>query len=227
MPLGNAPTPLDELEQGFGVTANAEELVRANHARMTEEQRAGGMKPVNYDLTEQVREDPSKLEDHAGVELAPENITVRGTGGNAIIQYVYVGARDSNEKGYVPYVEVYGDSKARKARAQRVAEREDPNEAAQRAADERIRKADEEAADRVREAQEKAEKILADAREKAEKELAKAREEAEESRAAAAEEAQQAADKAREESEKAKAKSGESGQRQRRSGSGGSGGSQS
>lgn len=208
MPLGNDPTPLAELEAGFGVAANASELIKANSESRSEEQRALQLKRVNDDLTNQVRDDFGKLESHLGddVEVDPENVTVRGSGASAIIQYVYVGPRGSNEKGYVPFAEVHGSAAAKRRRRAMEVERTTPDEAAQKAAAERERQAEREAAEAQAEHEAKVEEILADARAKAEEELAKAREEADKIRADAAEEAQKAADKARSDTEKAKAK---------------------
>lgn len=203
MPQGNDPTATSELEAAFGVTANAQELIDYNRSRMSTEQRAIGLKPENGPLTAEVRDDLAALSDHVGQELAPENVTVRGVGSGALIQYIYVDHRDANAKGYVPFVEVYGSDKERKARSDRVAARTTPDEAAQAAADERTREAEAEAAEAVRQAQADAEDTLAKARAAAEETLADANADAEKIRADAAADAQKAADKAREDAEKA------------------------
>jgi hypothetical protein len=203
MPLGNDPTPLAELEAGFGVTSSAEELIKANQSRMTNEQRASGMKPVNDELTGQLLDDQSKLEDHLGHEVV--NASVRGNGASALIHYVYIGSRDAHESDYVPFADVYGDKAAKQRRSALQARQTDPDEAASAAASEKLREADEQAAQTMADARAEAEKLLSDAKAKIDKLVEDASAKIEKQREQVPEEAQSAAEKAREDAEKAKA----------------------
>jgi vacuolar-type H+-ATPase subunit H len=203
MPAGNDPTSLAELEQSFGVTSSAEELIKANHARMTDEQRAGSLLAVNDQLTNYVRENLGDLESSLGHDVV--DATVRGTGARALIHYAYIGPRDAYEKDYVPFADVYGDELLQQRRAQLQARSADPDQAARTAAAEKVREADEEAADTLREAREEAEKLLADTREQVAKLVADANEQAAKQREGVPEQAQKAADDAREQAEKDKA----------------------
>lgn len=203
MPAGNDPTPLAELEQSFGVTSSAEELIKANHARMSDEQRAGSLKAANEGLTTHVRENLDELEGHLGHEVA--EATVRGTGAQALIHYAYIGPRDAYEKDYVPFADVFGSDLAKQRRANLEAKRTDPDEAAREAAAQTVREADAKAAERLREAQAEADRIVADAREEAETAVREAQEEAARQRESLAADAQKAADAAREQAEQDKA----------------------
>lgn len=203
MPLGNDPTPVTELEQSFGVTSSAEELIKANQARMPEEQRAGGLKAVNEPLNSHVRDRLGELEDHVGFEVADFN--VRGTGSNALIHYTYVGPRDAHEKGYVPFADVFGDKLLKRRREESVALRTDPEEAAQAAVAKVVADADADAQAKLRAAQEEAQQIIDKAREQADKAIRDARAEGERVRASIAEEAQKAAESAREQAEQDRA----------------------
>jgi molecular chaperone DnaK (HSP70) len=215
MPLGNDPTPLAELEAGFGVTANAEELVKQNAARFSSEQLSAGLKPPNEEYGRHLDDNFDALEKHVGQEVV--NAEVRGSGGGAVIQYVTVGPRDEHVKGYVPFVELFGDKAAKDRRASRVASRTTPDEAAMRAADSRLQEADRDAQAELEKAQEKAREAIEKAREEAEKVIQDAQAEADRIREKASEDAQKAADKAREDAEKARA---QQSSQQRRSGGG-------
>lgn len=200
MPMGNDPTPLTELEAGFGVTSNAEELVAANFERMDATQRAGGLKPINEPLTEEL--DLAAVQSHVGdgVELVGRTV-VRGSGAKAIISYTYVGPRGGVEKGYVPYVELFGSATEKRAAKATV----DPDEAAGRAAREKRDKAEAEAQAKVDKARREAADVAAKAREEADKVLAEATAEAQRIREKAEQDAAKAGDKAREDADKAKA----------------------
>jgi hypothetical protein len=200
------------LEAAFGVTSNAEELVKFNRSRYTPEQRVAIAKGVNHELSERVQEreeyDPERsqyglaagkveaaLEDHLGHPV--ETAVVRGSGRAASISYTYIGDRSSIEKGHVAFVEVFGNAQQKRA-AKRSGGKQDPDAAAKAAAEAK-----------VREAQEAAEKLLADAH----AEAARVREQA-------AEEAAKAADKAGDKAKREAAKG--SGSRSGGSRSGGS-----
>lgn len=206
MPLGNDPTPLAELEAGFGtVTATAEQLISHNATMHSREALAAGLKPVNEDLTEHVRDNLGDLESHLGdQELA--NVHVHGSGAGAMIQYVYVDERNAHVKGHVPFAEVFGDRQLkRRAEARRVRDT-NPDEAAERAATEERAAMQQDAADALADARREAEELLEKARAQAEETLADARAEVERIQEEGAEDVQAAADKAREEQEKAEAK---------------------
>src|SRR4051812_25945723 len=160
MPAGNDPTPLAELEQSFGVTSSAEELIKANHARMSDEQRAGSLLAPNDALTASVRENQDELESHLGHEVT--EATVRGVGAKALIHYAYISPRDAYEKDYVPFADVFGSDLLKQRRNTLTARRVDPDQAAREAAAEAVRESDEKAAARLREAQEEARRILDD-----------------------------------------------------------------
>jgi vacuolar-type H+-ATPase subunit H len=218
-PAGNDPTSLAELEQSFGVTSSAEELIKSNHSSMTDEQRAGALKPPNDDLTNHVREDLSALEEHLGHEVV--DATVRGSGAFALIHYAYIGARDAYEKDYVPFADVYGDDRLKQRRAQLQARAGDPDKAARSAAAEKVREADEQAAETLRKAREEADRVLADAKEQVAKIVADANAKAAEDREDLPEQAQKAADEAREQAARDKADA--EAERQPRTGDGGAG----
>jgi hypothetical protein len=213
--------PKDEagLESAFGVTSNAEELVKQNRARYTREHRAALIKPVNPELSERVQQreefDPEKsqygfasgpVEGQVGDHLGHEVLTavVRGSGRSATISYTYLGDRGAIEKGIVPFVEVFGSDKQKAAA--RKPEPKAPSEAARAAADEKLGAADSEAQAKVRAATEKAQKALADAQAKAEELIAEAHQEAAEIRAKAAQEAPDAAADAEEKAKQAAAR---------------------
>lgn len=206
MPLGNDPTPLAELEAGFGtVTATAEQLISHNATMHSRQALAAGLKPVNDDLTEHVQDNLDKLEDYLGdTEVA--NVHVHGSGAGAMIQYVYVDDRDAHVKGHVPFAEVFGNSQLkRRAKAQRV-RATNPDEAAEEAAAEERATMQQDAADALADARREAEELLEKARAQAEETMADARAEVERIQAEGAEDVQDAADKARAEQEKAEAK---------------------
>lgn len=203
--------PKDEagLESAFGVTSNAEELVKTNRARYSTAHRAALVKGVNPELSERVQKreefDPEKsqygaasgaVEAQVGDHLGHEVLTavVRGSGRAAVISYTYVGDRGSIEKGIVPFVEVFGSAKQRKA----AAADQDPAEAGQAAADETLADADAEAQEAIRQAQEDAAAKVREAQEEAQRILAEAHEEAAKVRADAAEQAPADAEKAEE-----------------------------
>lgn len=200
------PKDESELEAAFGVTSNAEELVKANRARYSPEDRATLKKGVNVELTNRVQErdeyDPEKsqyglaagpveaaLEDHLGHPV--ETAVVRGSGRGAAISYTYIGDRGSIDKGTVPFGDVFGSAKEK--RASRKARAADPDAAAQAKLDE----AETKAAEAIREAQEEAQQALDEAREQAEKAIADAQAEAAKIREKAAEDAAKAAEKAK------------------------------
>jgi hypothetical protein len=204
MPMGNDPTPIAELESAFGVTSSAEELVKQNHQRYTDEQRAGLMKPVNETLNADLQDDElGKLEDELGHEVI--DAVVRGSGASAIISYTFVGPRDSVEKDYVPYADVYGDSKLKKRRKESQALKQDPAEAGQAAAAQRMQEADREAAEKIAEAQAEATRILEDAKREAQEAVESVREEVQKIRDEAVKDAPKAAEKASEQAAKDKA----------------------
>lgn len=203
MPAGNDPTPLAELEQSFGVTSSAEELIRANQNRMTDEQLAGGLKEVNEPLNEHVQANLDKLEDHVGHEVV--DARVRGKGSSALIHYTYVGPRDAHEKGYVPFADVFGSDLLKQRRASLEQSRITPDDAAQAAVDQVVAKAESDAQSKLTDAKTEAERILADAKAKAEELTQNAVREADETRAAVAEEARKAAEDARAEAERKQA----------------------
>lgn len=231
--------PKDEagLESAFGVTSNAEELIKQNRQRYTPEQRAALAKPVNDELSGRVQEhedyDPEKsqyglaagpveagLEDHLGFPV--EAAVVRGSGGAATISYVFVDDRGSLEKGSVPFTDVFGTEASRDA-AKRKSERK-PDEEAQAAADAKLDEADSEASAKIKAAVEDAQAELAKARERAAELIAKAEEDARQIREKAAEEAPKAAEKAADDAKQQAARSGSSGSSRKggsRSGKGG------
>lgn len=199
--------PKDEagLETAFGVTSNAEELIKSNRARVTPELREASIKDENPDLTNslhQLDDDGNRISLKDDVAKAVghdvETATVRGSGARAAITYVYIGERDSLEKGVIPYDEVFSGTASAKRRAKARGEaKPSPDEAAQEAADKRIREADEEAQAKIADAQEEARRILEDAQAKAAEALAEAQQEAAETREKAAEQAPKDADKAK------------------------------
>jgi hypothetical protein len=222
------------LEAAFGVTSNAEELVKFNRSRYTPEQRVAIAKGVNHELSERVQEreeyDPERsqyglaagkveaaLEDHLGHPV--ETAVVRGSGRAASISYTYIGDRSSIEKGHVAFVEVFGNAQQKRA-AKRSGGKQDPDAAAKAAAEAKLSEADAEAQSKVREAAEEAEAKVREAQEAAEKLLADAHAEAARVREQAAEEAAKAADKAGDKAKREAAKG--SGSRSGGSRSGGS-----
>jgi vacuolar-type H+-ATPase subunit H len=218
-PAGNDPTPLAELESSFGVTSSAEELIKANHASMTGEQRTSQLLPVNEQLTDHVRENLDQLEEQLGHEVV--DATVRGSGAKALIHFAFIGSRDSYEKDYIAFADVYGDDQLKQRRAQLAASATKPDEAARAAAAEKVREADQEAAETLRKAREEAKKVLADAHEQVAKIVEDANEEAAKAREDLPEQAQKAADEAREQAAKDKAEA--EADRPARTGDGGAG----
>jgi hypothetical protein len=216
--LSNLPgvtlDPKDEsgLEAAFGVTSNAEELVKANRGRYTPEHRKVLLQDENLGATDSLHEldddgnriglkdDLAKTLDHP-VETA----TVRGTGRNAVISYTYVGDRGSIEKGIIPYAEVFGSASAK--RAARREQAGDPSEAGAAAAEAKLDEAQAKAAAAIQEAQDKARELVEDAQKQIADLLAKANEDAEAIRAKAAEEAPKAADDAEKKAAAAKSRS--------------------
>lgn len=200
-----------ELEAAFGVTSNAEELIKANRARVSPEHRKvlrldenAGATDSLYELDEDgnrlfLKDDLAKFLDHP-----VESARVRGRGRNAVISYVYVGDRQSYEKGYVSYADVFGSSADRRA-AQRSAAPVDPSQAAQAAADTKLTEAETKAAEALQKAQDEARKLVEQAREEVSKLVAEATAEANRIRQEAAEAAPAAAADAEEEAKAAAA----------------------
>lgn len=215
------------LEAAFGVTSNAEELVKQNRARYSPAQRTALTKPVNHELTERVQSqeefDPEAAQYGApanAVEAAleeavghpVESAVVRGKGRSAVISYTYIGERGSIEKDIIPFTEVFGSAQQQR-KAKREEQARDPEQAGREAADQKLAEADRKAAEVIREAEAKAEQLIRDAAEKAQAELAKAEAKAAETREGAAEEAGEAAEDAEAKAKKAAARrsSGKSG----------------
>jgi hypothetical protein len=201
-----------ELAAAFGVTDNAEQLIKFNRERYSPQQKAALAKGVNPALSARVQEreefDPeaaqygapanaveAALEEHVG--HAVETAVVRGSGRAAQISYTYINERGSIDKGLVPYVEVFGSSGAKKAAA---AER-DPDEAAQAAADRVLKEAEREAAEKRAAAEAEARRLIEEAAAKAQEKLREAESDAEEVRRKATEEAPKAAEDAADDAE--------------------------
>jgi vacuolar-type H+-ATPase subunit H len=204
MPLGNDPTPIAELEAGFGVTSSAEQLITANFARMTNEQRAGTLLPVNDDLTGELRANLGKLEDHLGHEVT--DATVRGSGTRALIHYVYINARDANEKDYVPFADVFGDDLLKRRRSNLVARTTRPEDAGREAAQEKLVEAESAGRQIIQDAQAKAQELLRDTEAKVQEMIRQAVADAEEKRQKIAQDAAEAEQDARERATTDKAK---------------------
>lgn len=197
--------PKDEstLEELFGVTSNAEELVRGNAQRYTPAQLATAKKKVNHELTsllytggakmitdehgqsrwatDEPREVKPELEEAIGHPI--ETAVVRGSGRGAMISYVFESGRGLG-KDVIPFSQVFGsDAERQQAKA------EPTPEGVLREAESEVQKV-------LREAKEEAEKIAHKAREEAEKAIRAAEEEAEDIRQRAQTEAVATAEKA-------------------------------
>jgi vacuolar-type H+-ATPase subunit H len=203
------PKNESELEAAFGVTSNAEELVRQNRSRYTTEHRAALTQQVDVGLTSELyvgnpelkldpvsgsiawdygasRQLKSELTDAVGHEI--EAAVVRGSGSRAVISYVYPSGRGSLEKDVIPFAQVFGTAE-QKASAKKDAT---PTEAANSV----LGDAETEAGKLISEAKAEAAKVVQDAKDEIAKLISEAEAEAQKIREKAAEEAPKVAEEA-------------------------------
>jgi regulator of protease activity HflC (stomatin/prohibitin superfamily) len=234
------PKAENELEAAFGVTSNAEELVRQNAARFTPAQREAMTQRVDAALTSTLYKGDRKvqLDENGHIHWGPdaenrefkdelveaighpiEDAVVRGRGSRAVISYIYLSPRKSYEKDIIPYGDVFGDGPKQAART--------PQAAADSVLSEAEQEAEKVLSEARAEAQRLAEEAAAEAQrlvQEAESEAQGIREQAQEDAPAAAAEAEQEAEKPGDGDAAAKRTAARSGS-SRRGSSRGSGGS--